>query len=106
MSDLFWVRSKYEEPLLVQDSEKPTHILRALRSDGQLFAVWIDTDSENKAAIRRYLRLGLDGMIDDPQTPPRVDEETGETFPSQCPIDAYKGMPGWVEEENALIERN
>jgi hypothetical protein len=99
-----WLRYKYEEAKEVEGNPEPFYGLRALSSDGQLFFVWRHTTETNIDAIRRDLRKGLDEKIDDPQTAPYRDEESGQMIPTQAPLDAYKGMSGWMEEDYAIAK--
>jgi hypothetical protein len=70
------------------------NMLRGIRDDGQMFAVW--DRSANPEVTPEFLRKALDGMLENPALPfvANADEKNRERLRSM-----FKGDENWIEEK-------
>lgn len=94
MSKLRWMRTQMMDMPLLIDGVERLRVMRAVRSDGQMFAAWDRLGPDLEITLRQK----LDTMLNDPALPPVQDKETGEWSRPLVSPDFGKGQMDWREE--------
>ncbi len=106
MVDMRWLRTEWVKPFPVERDDRyggkikvGVQMLRAVRSDGQMFEVHAEVEDVPFGIKVKQLRLALDAMLNDPALPPDIDEESGLPMTRQVYPETFKCMGTWVEDE-------
>jgi len=104
MGDMRWLRMEWVKPFPIERDDGyggkikvGVQMLRALRSDGQLFEVHVEVNEVPFDLTVKQLRLTLDAMLDNPALPPSLDEESGLPMTRKVHSETFKGQGNWFE---------